>query len=67
MTMRSQIYVDNSLSYRPIDIDTVLLVRTDTDGANFWETFGEMNELLDAIRAHVNTPGVSRLEVVMGP
>jgi|HubBroStandDraft_5_1064220.scaffolds.fasta_scaffold2571834_1 hypothetical protein len=63
--MRSQVYLDDSISRE--HISTVLLLRTDEDGTSHWETYSEMSELLDAIRAHVNTVGVSRLEVVMGP
>lgn len=48
-------------------IPSVLLVRTDADGTNFWNTYGEMGELLDAVAGHASTVGVSRLEIIFSP
>lgn len=50
----------------------VLLIRTDRDGAKFWDeleyAYGNLEStgspMLDAIRANLNTIGVAQLEII---
>ncbi len=43
-----------------------LIIRTDADGT-VWKTYAwiERHEMLSDLAAHLNTPGVTRLEIIV--